>query len=160
MQQNALEQGRSTAPLESPPPSLVVAQPQKLEGILEAISTLRVSERSGEDRSGDMGAAGGSTSGEQADQRTWRNQALAHLPEPSAMRTELRRHIQDEVKHLQRDIRKAARRVTKPGKAHHLSELYARLRRLNGLLSELAELAYDVLRRLFIRVVIDKQKVL
>jgi|GEM_PF-2107250 len=138
--------------------ALVVSQPPKVEMLLEAID--KISERIGEDRSGDPGSAGSSGQARGSAVATTRDQKIADIPEPATMRTELKKHIDREVVVLQKEIRKAARRVSRPGGAYRLSMLYARLRRLNALISELFDAAYDTLKRLFIKVVIDNQKVL
>jgi len=140
--------------------ALVVAQPQKLEGLLETIDLLeRVSERIGEDRSGDLGAAGGTgKSGSAQAGQSARDKAIANLPVPEMMRKQLTKHIEKEVKVLQREVRRAARRISKPGSAYKQNELYAQIRRLNALLAHILEASIEVLERLFIRIFIDKQQ--
>lgn len=146
---------------------LIVSQPQKIEEILKDLNTIttfeaRVSERTGEDRSGSWsGAAGTGTGGKRDDgQVSARDQAIANLPQPEVMRQKVAAQIEDEVKLLQKEVRVAARRASQPGAAYKLTLLYARIRRLNGLLASLAEAAYDVLKRLFVRIIIDRQKAL
>ena len=73
---------------------------------------------------------------------------------------QLARHIEKEVKTLRRKVRRAARRASKPGNAHKLNELYAQIRQLNALLANLFEASYEVVKRLFVRVFIDKQTIL
>jgi signal transduction histidine kinase len=161
-QTGSVEKGLSTLRGSEGGPSLIVAQPQKLEGLLETIALLdRISERVGEDCSGDMGSGGSAGQGDDATTAvTLREQRIAALPSVDVMRRELSAHIQREVKTLQREVRKAARRAARPGAAHRLNLLYARIRRLNRLMADLLDAAYEVLKRLFIRVVIDGQKVL
>lgn len=142
---------------------LVVSQPQKLEGLLETISLLdKVSESIGGVASGDWSGAG-STGGtqQQAGQSgtSARDQAIAAIPQPAIIQKQLAKHIEKEVKKLQREVKSATRRITKPGNAYKINKLYARIRRLNGLLSELADASLEVLKRLFIRIFIDKQSV-
>jgi len=143
---------------------LVVLQPNKLEGILQEINSLsidaKVSERSSEDRSTDMGTAG--TAGVQTGNKrlSAREAAIAAMPaEAKILRQELEKHISLEVKSLQKEIRLAAKRVTKPGAAYRMNLLYARLRRLEGLLRQILEASYDTLKRLFVRIFIDQQKI-
>ena len=50
-------------------------------------------------------------------------------------------------------------RSKKPGSAYALSQLYAKIRHLNALLADLLEASYDVLKRLFVKVFIDKQAI-
>lgn len=140
--------------------NLVVAQPDKFQGLLDTISLMdKVSETMGEDRSGDMGGGGGGQgSGQQGDQgQSARAQAIANLPNDEQMRKELSHYIQKEIKVLRKQIRRKTFRISKPGSAHQLNELYSKMRRLNTLLGELMEASVEVLKRLCIRVFIDKQ---
>ena len=143
--------------------NLVVAQPEKFEGLLETISLMdKVSERIGEDRSGDMGGGGTGTSAGTAqgdDSQSTRAQAIANLPQVPEMRKELGQYIQKEIKELRKEIRKKAFRASRPGSAHQLNELYGKIRRLNSLFAELMEASVDVLKRIFIKVFIDKQSI-
>lgn len=143
--------------------NLVVTQPDKFEGLLDTIALMdKVSERMGEDKSGDMGGGGGAATGSgkgDDDAVSVRAQAIANLPDTPEMRKELSKYIQKEVKTLRKQIRRKAFRAAKPGSAHQLNELYSKIRRLNSLLSELMEASIDVLKRIFIRVFIDKQSI-
>ncbi|MCA9370942.1 MAG: hypothetical protein KC680_03205 [Candidatus Peregrinibacteria bacterium] len=141
---------------------LVVTQPEKFQGLLDTISLMdKVSERMGEDRSGDMGSSGsgavGSSSQGDDNTQSARAQAIANLPELAVMRSDLSSYIQKEIKVLRKQVRRKAYRASKPGSAHQLNELYGKIRRLNSLLSELMEASVDVLKRIFIRVFIDRQ---
>jgi len=160
-QNTAPEQGGITSPLEQHN-ALVVEQPKKLEGLLEMIDTLNsISERLGEDRSGDMGGAGGRAVQQGgATGTSQRDQAIANLPAPTVMRQELKKHIEKEVRTLQKEIQRSARRIAKPGAAYHQNMLYARIRRLNALLASIIETSIEMVQRLFIRVFIDKQQVI
>jgi hypothetical protein len=146
---------------------LTVSQPAKLQELnklLESFENLnvRVREKTGEDSSSDLGAAGG-TSGAmkgQASGSSARDQAIEKMPTtPAVLQKQLSSHIQNEVHHLEKLAGRLAR-STKPGSAFRLNELYARIRRLNALLAEILEASIEVLRRLFIRVFIDKQPIL
>lgn len=142
--------------------NLVVAQPEKFEGLLETISLMdKVSERMGEDKSGDMGGGGGGQSSGKGDDdgTSTRAQAIANLPDAPEMRKELGIYIQKEIKGMRKQIRHKAFRASKPGSAHQLNELYSKIRRLNSLLAELLDTSVDVIKRLFIRVFIDKQSI-
>lgn len=143
--------------------NLVVAQPEKFEGLLETISLMdKISERMGEDKSGDLGGGGGTTGGTKGDDDdtvSARAQAIANLPDTPEMRKELSNYIQKEIKVLRKEVRRKAFRASKPGSAHKLNELYSKIRRLNSLLAELMETSVDVLKRIFIRVFIDKQSI-
>jgi len=158
------EKGKSLSQSPEHQSALVVEQPHKLEGLLETITLLdKISERVGEDRSGDLGGAGvgpaGTGATAQAEQSV-RDQAIANLPAELVIRKQLAKHIEKEVKTLRKEVRSATRRVSKPGAAHNLNDLYARIRRLNSLLATILEASYDVVKRIFIRVFIDKQPIL
>ncbi|MBU2213431.1 hypothetical protein KKC44_06055 [Patescibacteria group bacterium] len=158
------EKGKSLSQSTEHQSALIVEQPHKLEGLLETITLLdKISERSGEDRSGDLGGAGAGAvaAGAQAQAgQSARDQAIANLPKELVLRKQLARHIEKEVKTLRKEVRRATRRVSKPGAAHNLNDLYARIRRLNSLLATILEASYEVVKRLFIRVFIDKQPIL
>lgn len=142
---------------------LVVTQPDKFQGLLDTISLMdKVSERMGEDKSGDMGGGGSGQSGQgddDEDVQSTRARAIANIPNTPEIREQLSLYIQSEIKTLRKQVRKQAFRASKPGSAHQLNELYSRIRRLNSLLSELMEVSVDVLKRIFIRVFIDKQSI-
>ncbi len=145
-----------------------VAQPNKLptlNGMAELISAIDSisvpSETSGEGPSNDWsGQSGGAMvkSGQQSGMSP-RDRAIANLPAPAVMAKQLEGHIRAEIK----DLRKQVGSITslrRPGAAFRLAELYARIRRLHSLLNELLESSYEVLRRVFIKVFIDKQSIL
>lgn len=141
--------------------NLVVTQPEKFEGLLETISLMdKISERMSEDKSGDRGGGGSSTGkGDDDDSVSARAQAIANLPDTPQMRKELGMYIQKEIKVLRKEVRRKAFRASKPGSAYKLNDLYSKIRRLNSLLAELMETSVDVLKRIFIRVLIDKQSI-
>ncbi|MBU0767043.1 hypothetical protein KKF55_04685 [Patescibacteria group bacterium] len=123
----------------------------------------KISDRMGEDRSGDLGGAGAGPAGTgataQAGQSA-RDQAIAAIPAERLIRKQIAKHIEKEVKTLRKEVRRATHRASRPGTAHHLNDLYARIRRLNSLLATMLGASYDVAKRLFIRVFIDKQPIL
>lgn len=141
----------------------IVAQPEKaqdLQGLLDVISlmdkvTENMQENPSENWSGAGSAQGGSQQGDR--KQSVRAIAIANLPEEQQLRKELSRYIQKEIKSLRKEIRKKAFRASKPGSAYQLNELYKKMRRLNALLSELMEASFEVVKRLCIRVFIDKQ---
>jgi hypothetical protein len=138
---------------------------QPLTEFLEAMNTLevgKVSEQMGEDRSGDMGGGGGGAmqaSGQQTSGTSARDLAIANLPAPEKMQKELAVYIRKEVKKLRKQANSVAK-LNRAGAPFQTNELYARMRRLNALFSDLMEASYEVLKRLFIRVFIDKQAIL
>lgn len=150
----------------SPEKHLAVVQPEKFQGLLDTIALLdKVSETMG-DGVGEnwSGGTGGAmvTSGSTGDQsaQSARAQAIAAIPDTPQMRRELGEYIQKEIKVLRKEVRKATFRMYKPGSAYALNELYGKIRRLNSLFAELMEASVDVLKRLFIKIFIDKQKVI
>ncbi len=145
-------------------PALTVTQPDKIASLLDTLTLIdQMSERIGEDRSGDLGGGGqagtGTQGGTQKKLPSPREQAIAGLPPQNVMQEKLSKKIVEEVRVLQRQVRHI-HATGKPGAAFKLNKLYARIRRLNGLLHELLEASLDVLRRLFIRVFVDEQPVL
>ena len=144
---------------------LIVHRPAKiteLTNLLETFENLnaRVSETTGEDRSGDLGGAGAATGGQQSTQGVSpRDQAIQKVPGALVMRQRLTQHIEQEARKLER-LAKAAARSTRPGAAHTLNELYAKIRRLHAMIAEILEASIEVLKRLFIRVFIDNQPIL
>lgn len=105
------------------------------------------------------GSATAAASGNGTTTVSVRQQAIANLPAPQIMQKQLEKHIRTEVKKLRKQALSVAR-MSRPGAAHRLNTLYARIRNLNALLSELLEASYEVVRRFFIRVFIDKQQIL
>ncbi|TSC57617.1 MAG: hypothetical protein Greene041619_1045 [Candidatus Peregrinibacteria bacterium Greene0416_19] len=162
------EKGLSTKLTVTEGPKLIVQQPQKLAELGQLLDTIdafsnRVSERSSEDRSTDMGGGTSGTAGQgtQGAQISPRDQAIKNMPESAlVLRQELDHHIEKEIKRLERDADMLASHASRPGAAYKLNHLYARIRRLRSLMHELVEAAVDLLRRLYIRVFIDKQPVL
>jgi hypothetical protein len=144
---------------------LIVSQPAKLQELnllLESFENLnmRVGEKTGEDRSGDLGASGAGTGqGTAATGQSARDLAIKNLPAATVMQKKLTSHIQKEVQNLQHEaIRLSA--TGRPGGAFKLNEIYARIRRLNVLLTEIFHASMEALQRLFVRVFIDKQPIL
>jgi len=161
MDEKKLEHGHS--PEAGPKITLPVSQPHKLQTLIETIDLLnKVSERIGESNSGDWsGGSSGTGQGYQGQaQVSARDQAIANIPSPQIMQQELQKHIVGEIKDLRKHARRAARRASRAGNAHQLTQLYARIRRLNSLLQDLFEASVEVLKRLYIRIFIDKQSVL
>lgn len=158
------ERGLSPKSIEAS--KLIVRQPAKLEELGNLLTTIenlhqRVSETGSEDRSGDLGGAGqGATAGTAGTRQVSpRDQAIAAIPVPTVMQRQLASHIEQEVKQLQRQARRITR-LSRPGAAHRLNELYAKIRRLNSLLADIFEASYEVLKRLFIKIFIDRQPIL
>ena len=150
-----------SAPL-APKPVLTVTQPEKIGSLLDTLNLIdQMSERIGENKSGDLGGSGGQMQTGTAGTRTVspRDQAIAHLPDEQVMQKKLREKIRSEVGVLRAQIRSIPA-SSHPGAAYRLNRLYARIRMLNRLLATLLESSFDVIKRLFIRVFIDEQPIL
>lgn len=156
---NQLSTGPESAPA-APSRSLIVSQPEKLEGLLETINLMAtVSERMGEDRSGDLGSSGGS-SGQQGDDSTQvsaRDKAIAAIPAVPVMQKQLQEHIAQNIKSLRQEINQQTVKGSKAGSAYKLNELYKRIRRLQCFLSDILSASTEIVQRIYIRVFIDKQ---
>ena len=143
---------------------LVVSQPNKLQELNNLLLSLenldrKVSEKTGEDRSGDLGAAGASGGKAATSSTSTRDEAIAQIPAPTIMQQKLRKHIKKEMQ----DLEKMARHVgksAKPGSAYKQNQIYSRIRQLNALLRQLVEASVEILKRFFIRVFIDKQPII
>ena len=160
------EQAHSHSLEKSSETRLSVQQPPKMKELGQLLETLdalsqRVGERTSEDNSGDMGGAGGmvATGGAKAG-ATARDNAIAHMPNsPVVLKKELTQHIEGEIEDLKKEARKVAR-TSQTGGAFELNELYGKIRKLRSLLHDIVEASIDVLKRIFIRVFIDKQAIL
>lgn len=158
-------EGLSSSPKSVETKQLAVFQPAKMmKELNELLTTLetfegKVSEMTGEDKSRDMGAAGAVQGGAKRDDTTSaRAKALANLPAPTVMHQEIEKHVHLEIHKLEQLSKKVAR-SNQPGAAFQLNELYAKIRRLNSLLASLVEASVDAIKRLFIRIFIDKQPI-
>ncbi|HLC75556.1 MAG TPA: hypothetical protein VJB82_00330 [Candidatus Peribacterales bacterium] len=141
---------------------LIVHQPPKLHSLLTLLTDLeRISEVIREDNAGDLGTSGGSGTGVAGGRGSagvsFRDQAIQSLPSTEAMRRHLTRHLQHEVRELEKRSARMAR-SRKKGSAYLLNELYAKIRRIQTLIAELIDAAADVVKRLYIRLFIDHQQ--
>lgn len=129
--------------------------------ILEEVNRISEQAKEGPSEQWSSGNGGLTTSASGAGSTTVsaRDQAIANLPDPKIMQKELEKHIRTEVKKLRKQALSIAR-MSHPGAAYRLNALYARIRNLNALLSELLDASYEAIRRFFIRVFIDKQHIL
>jgi len=158
---NTPDRHTETAPL-APKPVLTVTQPEKIGSLLDTLNLIdQMSERIGEDRSGDAAGSGGQMQSGSAGARAVspRDQAIAALPSEQVMQTKLAEKIRTEVSTLRKQIHSIPG-SSHPGGAFHLNKLYARIRFLNRLLATLFESSLDIIKRLFIRVFIDEQPIL
>lgn len=161
MANTPLEKG-SLIPSQQSEAPLAVVQPSHMEfaALLEDIG--KITEHGTEDHSGDWSGSGGkvATRGTQAasTQVSPRDRAIANLPVVAVMQKELEKHIQQEVKKLRRQAKSIAR-ISHPGAAYRLNQLYSRIHRLNAILAGLFEASVDVVKRLFIRVFVDRQTI-
>lgn len=144
--------------------TLIVAQPEILGNLIEAIENLTApreapAEKQGEDASG---RATTTTAGETTVTSTGispRDQAIANLPPQKKMQQDLQKHIQTEVWKLRREAVRLTT-ITRPGTAFHLNQIYEKIRRLNKLLSELFSASFEALKQLFIRAFVDHEPIL
>lgn len=144
--------------------SLVVKQPPKLQSLLVLLSDLeKISEVVSEENSQDLGlgtSPGGTISSGRGTGGTGvslRDQSIRSLPSTEIMRVRLTRHMQREVKQLEKSARRLAR-STKKGSAYLLNELYAKIRKIQALIGELVEATAEIVKRLYIRLFIDHQQ--
>jgi hypothetical protein len=160
---------RQHSPNSSPEaaPTAVVSQPTKLDlggqlgPLLAEIGRISESSPAGPSNDG-PGATGGAvqTSGSGTTPvMSARDQAIANLPATRVMQKQLEAHIRTEIKKLRKQAKTVAR-INQPGGAYRLNMLYLRIHHLNALLHELLSSSVEVLKRLFIKVFIDKQTVL
>lgn len=156
----AAERGPVSAPsIESK--ALIVSQPKRLEGLLMEINTLG-GEAIRETSAGGPSSTWTGGAGDGAQGTTGvspRDQAIARIPADRVMRSALERHIEVEIRTLRSQAQRLTR-LARPGAAFRLNALYARIRRLSGLLREFLNASADTIRRVFIRVFIDKQPIL
>lgn len=151
------------APSGTPERSQSVLQPSKAEGLAMLVAEINdlPGETATEDATSDWGSSstGTAMTAQGAQQGgTARDHAMAHLPTPARMQKLLEAHIRSEVKELRKQT-KLIIRSRKPGSAYALAQMYAKIRHLNALLADLLEASYDVLKRLFVKVFVDKQAI-
>ena len=147
----------------------VVSQPVKMDVINGPLNTLlagisQISEstptKPSEHWSGGSSSSAIATSGTGGSTgMSARDIAIAQIPTPVVMQKELEKHILTEVTKLRKQAKHIAR-IGKPGGAYHLNQLYTRIRHLNALLSDIFGASVEVLKRIFIRVFLDKQPIL
>lgn len=144
---------------------LTVKQPERIQSLLLVLADLeKIAERISEDRSagpggGAVGAGRKGDDGGGATQASLRKQALQSLPALPVMQRRLIAHLDREVRHSEREARGMARTVRK-GSAYLLTKLYARIRKIQSLIAELADAAAEVIQRLYIRLFIDHQQLI
>lgn len=139
---------------------LTVRQPEKIRSLLFVLSDLeKISEAVSEDRSQDLGGvgAGAVTGGDDSVTSSVRQKAIQSLPSTSVMRGRLTKHLQQNVRQLERRAKRLAR-SSKKGSAYLLNEIYARIRKLQTLIAELVDAAADTVRRFYIRLFIDQRQ--
>lgn len=145
----------------------VVSQPTKIDlggqlgSFLENINRMSETAPTGPGEQGTSGAGGGvvQTTGGTTPVVSARDQAIANLPVAQVMQKQLEAHIKMEIKKLRKQAKTIAR-INQPGGAYRLNMLYLRIHHLNALLAEMFSSSVEVLKRLFIKVFIDKQTVL
>lgn len=161
MTNNSLE--KASAPSSSPESaaSALVVQPSKVEYVAFLDGISKMTENANDNPSGDWsGTAGGGVSTTNGSQGgvSPRDHAIATIPIPVVMQKDLETHIRAEVKKLRKQALSIAT-MSHPGGAYKLNQLYARIRHMNAILASLFEASVDVIKRLYIRVFIDKQTI-
>ncbi len=158
-------------------PSLTVAAPETASAPLKVMQPSvanvdlavfldglgQITENANDKPSGDWSGTAGTggvvaTTGQAQTGMSARDQAIANLPIPVVMQKQLEEHIREEVKKL-RNQAKSIAAMSRPGGAYKLNQLYARIRHLNAILASLFEASVEVVKRIFIRVFIDKQSI-
>ncbi len=139
-----------------PNQALIVTQPRQLETLLGAIMAASTPSEKQGDASGDWSGSQGQANGAADPTISAREEALAALPDIPVMQVHLEAHITKEVTELRRQAAKLTA-SDRPGAAYELAQLYAKIRRLNSLVAQLFDASIEVVKRLFIRVFIDKQ---
>lgn len=138
-------------------------QLEQVEGLSEFVDQINQIKEHASDTAGEQWSSGSgsqkavATAGQQQAVSA-RDLAIANLPSPKAMQRELEKHIKEEVKNLRKQA-KTVTRLGQPGGAHRLTLFYRQIRHLNSLLSAIWDTSVDVVKRLFIRVFIDKQSI-
>ena len=146
-----------------PERSQAVIQPSKAEGLAMLVAEINElpseASASGPSNDGPAGSGSAAATAQGTQQGTSaRDRAIAAIPAPAVMQKQLEAHIRAEVKELRKQTRLIIR-SRKPGSAYALAQMYAKIRHLNALLADLFEASYDVLKRLFVKVFVDKQSV-
>lgn len=142
--------------------NFIVAQPVKLESLLDAIEGLTgprgeaSPEKQGENGSGSFTPATRGTTAQTV--LSSRDEAIANLPPQEKMQKALRTHINAEVRKLRREASRLT--TSRPGTTYRINQIYANIRRLNKLLLELFHASYKTLKHFFIQVFIDRQPIL
>jgi len=161
--ESAGEQALSRGLREGAP--LTVKQPPQLRSLLMVLADLeKITERVSEDRSTDPAGGGAGTGGAgeghgATAQRSLRAASIQALPPYPVMKRRLIAHLEKEMRRLEREARRIAR-MTRKGSAHLLTQLYARIRKIQSLIVELVEATTEVIRRLYIRLFIDHQQLI
>lgn len=141
----------------------MIFQPKKLKEVVEIVDLMgNISSRVREDSSGDLGGGGTGASGTQGQQgggqqgTSARDQAIAKAPPIPIMKKKLTKHLELEVRTMQRQAMLLSRSGRR-GSAYLLTELYKKIRRISMLISELANASAAMIRRFYIAVFIDRQ---
>jgi len=158
--ERGLDTQKSPEAVSQPSKALQLEQVEGLSEFVDQINQIKehASDTAGEQWSGGSGSAKAVATTGQQQTTSARDLAIANLPPAKAMQKQLEQHIKEEVKKLRREA-KAVTRVGQPGGAHRLTLFYRQIRHLNSLLSAIWDTSVDVVKRLFIRVFIDKQSI-
>jgi hypothetical protein len=162
MAQTTPEKASSSPSTQVETGSSVVVQPSRVEfaALLDGIGKISEQSAGGPAHDGATSGGGVVAKGQSSGQSqvSARDLAIAALPVPAVMQKALEKHIQEEVKKLRKQA-KAVARIGNPGGAYRLNQLYTRIHHLNAILAGLFEASIDVVKRLFVRVFIDRQTI-
>lgn len=141
---------------------LTVMQPEKLGDLLNTISLIdKISERSSGGPANDFTTSSGASGGtKQDDTQSVREKAIAELPSMHIMQKNLETRMNGDIKKIYKQLQTSGLKAHKPGSAYRYSVLYGKIRRLRSVMAATFSASADVIRRLYIRIFIDKQEVL
>ncbi len=158
--ERGLDTQKSPETVSQPSKAIQLEQVEGLSEFVDQINQIKehASDTAGEQWAGGSGTQKAVTTTGQQQGASARDMAMANLPPAKTMQKELEKHIKEEVKKLRKQA-KTITRVGQPGGAHKLTLLYRQIRHLNSLLAAIWDTSLDVLKRLFVRVFVDKQSI-
>lgn len=158
--ERGLDTHKSPETVVQPSKALQLEQVDGLSEFVDQINQIKehASDTAGEQWSGNGTSQKAIAATGQQQAASARDMAMANLPPARTMQKELEKHIKEEVKKLRKQA-KTITRIGQPGGAHKLTLLYRQIRHLNSLLAAIWDTSLDVLKRLFVRVFVDKQSI-
>lgn len=158
MEPTSLEHEQGEVPFT--PEVLTVRQPEKMKNLLALLELLEgVTQAVSGVQPAGGGVAGASSSGAPtATTPSKRDLLLQNLPATEVMQQRLVTHLSQEVRRLERKARRMALSFGR-GTAHAYNQLFARIRKIQALISDLFEATREVIQRLYVRLFIDGQAI-